>query len=64
MKIGQRVGLRFYPFCDGTITEILEPLKVGQIFVSEKYNVKWDNPEYGESDWLHDNDLFSESEME
>jgi hypothetical protein len=57
MEVGQRVGLRFFPFCDGTIIEILEPLKVGSIIVAQKYRVKWDKAKYGVSDWLSDHDL-------
>ena len=58
VQIGQRVELIRYPFCPGEVVEIICELKIGYITVGERYRVKWDNPEYGESDWITTYDLF------
>lgn len=49
--------LAFYPWCDGTVIDILAELRIGDISVSHKYKVKWDDPIYGSSYWVTSNDL-------
>ncbi len=57
MRAGERVRLRWYPFCAGEIIEVLEPLKVGDIHVASRYKIKWDSEKHGISDWVSDYDL-------
>lgn len=58
MDIGTRVQLKFASKPTGTIFDKQVPLKInGVIFSPEKFKVKWDNEEDGESRWLKERDL-------
>jgi len=60
MKVGDRVKLRMYPYCEGVVIDVQEPLTVKYELVRERYKVRWDDPLYGESGWLTDNDTKEE----
>ena len=57
MEVGQRVTLKYFPFCDGVIVEVLEPLKIGEFVVRQNYKVQWDDPSYGITDLISAGDL-------
>lgn len=57
MKIGERVRLKWYPYCAGEIIEVQEPLQIGDVFVAHRYKIKWDLEKYGTSEWLSNYDV-------
>jgi len=59
LEVGQRVRYNYWPHCEGEIIKAEEQYpEPGPIAVEgwnpheKKYRIRWDNADYGDSDWL------------
>lgn len=57
-ELNERVELRFYPYCVGTVVAITGEFRIGEIVLSPVYTVKWDDAELGETGGLRNSDLY------
>ena len=57
-EIGERVELRFYPYCIGTVIDIAGCFRISEMVLSPNYTVRWDDEELGETSNLRNSDLY------